>query len=213
MEASNARHRDRGEGVTIRERPRCPWAGADPLYVAYHDAEWGVPVRDDRALFEMLVLEGFQAGLAWITILRKRDAFRRAFDGFDPERIARWRPARVERLLRDPTIVRHRGKIEGAVASARALLRLREEVGAFAPFVWSFVEGAPIVHRYRRLRDVPAQSEESRALSRSLRARGFAFVGPTTCQAFMQAVGMRNDHLVGCFRHRELAAAVPRRPR
>ena len=193
-----------------RARTRCPWAGTDPLYVAYHDAEWGVPLHDERALFELLVLEGFQAGLAWITILRKREAFRRAFDGFDPERVARFGAARVERLLADAGIVRHRGKIEGAVASARATLRLRDEAGGLARFAWSFVGGAPIVNRPRELSEVPAQTEESRAFSKALRARGFAFVGPTTCYAFMQSAGLVNDHLAGCFRQRQVMPAAAR---
>ncbi len=183
---------------------RCPWPGADPLAIAYHDAEWGVPVRDERALFEMLVLEGFQAGLSWMTILRKRDAFRRAFDGFEPERVARFSAARVARLASDAGIVRHRGKIEGAVASARALLRFRAADGDFARFVWSFAGGRPRVHRFRAASEVPAETPESRALSEALRARGFAFVGATTCYAFMQAVGMVNDHLVACFRWKEV---------
>jgi DNA-3-methyladenine glycosylase I len=192
-----------------RPPTRCPWAGQDPLYVAYHDEEWGVPLRDERALFELLVLEGFQAGLAWITILRKREAFRRAFEGFDPERVARFGPRKVEALLRDAAIVRHRGKIEGAVASARATLRLRDEEGGLTRLAWSFVGGAPIVNKRRTLSEVPAETEESRALSKALRARGFAFVGPTTCYAFMQSAGLVNDHLVGCFRHRPLARRAP----
>jgi DNA-3-methyladenine glycosylase I len=183
---------------------RCPWAGDDPLYVAYHDAEWGVPLRDDRALFELLVLEGFQAGLAWITVLRKRDAFRRAFAGFEPEALARFGPRRVEALLRDAGIIRHRGKIEAAVTNARALLALRRAEGSFARFVWGFVGGAPRVNAPRALRDVPAATDESRALSKALRDRGFAFVGPTTCYAFMQSAGLVNDHLTGCFRRAQL---------
>ncbi len=194
------------------QRRRCPWAGDDPLYVAYHDREWGVPLRDDRSLFELLVLEGFQAGLAWITVLRKREAFRRAFDGFDPERVARFGEARVAKLLEDAAIIRHRGKIEGAVASARAFVRLRDELGAFAPFAWSFVGGKTLVNRRRTLAEVPAETEESRALSKALRARGFAFVGPKSCYAFMQSAGMVNDHLVGCFRHRQITRAHPRSP-
>ncbi len=184
---------------------RCPWPGEDPLYVAYHDEEWGVPERDDRALFEKLLLDGFQAGLSWITILRKREAFRRAFDGFDPERMARYRPARLARLMADPGIVRNRAKIEASVASARAFLRFREAEGSFARFLWGFVGGEPRVNRFRSLRQVPAETAESRAMSKALRTRGFGFVGPTICYAFMQATGMVNDHLVTCFRHRELA--------
>ncbi len=187
---------------------RCPWPGEDPLYVAYHDEEWGVPERDDRALFEKLLLDGFQAGLSWITILRKREAFRRAFDGFDPERMARYRPARLARLMADPGIVRNRAKIEASVASARAFLRFREVEGSFSRFLWGFVGGEPRVNRFRSLRQVPAETVESRAMSKALRERGFGFVGPTICYAFMQATGMVNDHLLTCFRHRELARPV-----
>jgi DNA-3-methyladenine glycosylase I len=185
---------------------RCPWPGTDPLYVAYHDDEWGVPERDDRALFEKLLLDGFQAGLSWITILRKRDAFRRAFDGFRPERIARYGHRQTERLMGDASIVRNRAKIEGAIESARAYLALQEEPGGFSRFVWSFVGGETRRNAWRSVREVPAETDESRALSKALRARGFRFVGPTICYAFMQAVGMVDDHLVGCFRHGRYAA-------
>jgi DNA-3-methyladenine glycosylase I len=184
-------------------KTRCPWPGSDPLNVAYHDDEWGVPERDDRALFEKLVLDGFQAGLSWITILRKRDGFRRAFDEFDPERIARWRAPRIERLMADAGIVRNRAKIEATIENARAFLRIREEM-AFSELLWSFVGGRTKVNRWTTLGELPAETEESRALSKALRARGFRFVGPTICYAFMQAVGMVNDHLVSCFRHGEL---------
>ncbi|HJZ83882.1 MAG TPA: DNA-3-methyladenine glycosylase I [Polyangia bacterium] len=184
-------------------RPRCSWPLGDPLYLAYHDTEWGVPEWDDRALFEKLLLDGFQAGLAWIIILRKREHFRRAFDGFEPARIARWRAARVARLLRDPGIVRNRAKIEAAVRNARAFLALRERQPSFAQFLWQFVGGAQHINRWRRLREIPSQSEASRAMSKALLAAGFRFVGPTICYAFMQAVGMVNDHLVTCFRYRE----------
>ena len=179
---------------------RCPWPGEDPLYVAYHDTEWGVPEWDARALFEKLLLDGFQAGLSWITILRKRDNFRRAFDGFDPARIVRYTPAKLERLMNDAGIVRNRAKIEGSVANARAYLTLESESG-FAPFLWQFVDGKPKLNRFRRRQQVPAKTPESRAMSKALRARGFTFVGPTICYAFMQAVGMVNDHLTTCFRH------------
>jgi DNA-3-methyladenine glycosylase I len=193
---------------------RCPWAGDDPLYVAYHDEEWGVPLHDDRRLFELLVLEGFQAGLSWITILRKREAFRRAFHGFDPARIARYGARDLARLMADAGIVRHRGKIEGAVRSARAYLRLVEEEGPLDRLVWSFVGGAPVVNHPRSPGDVPAQTEVSRALSKALRARGFAFVGPTTAYAFMQAAGLVDDHLASCPRRRSgrRAAASPPSP-
>ncbi len=194
--------------MTPDRRKRCSWAGDDPVYVAYHDEEWGVPVRDDGGLFELLVLEGFQAGLSWITILRKREAFRRAFAGFDAERMARFGPPRVEALLADSGIVRHRGKIEGAVANARALLRLHGEGSSLDALAWGCVGGGTLVNRFRARADVPAETEQSRALSKALRAGGFTFVGSTICYAFMQSAGMVNDHLVGCFRHRELA---PRR--
>jgi len=187
---------------------RCPWAGKDPLYQAYHDREWGVPLLDDRALFELLVLEGFQAGLSFLTILRKREGFRRAFSGFRPEKVARFGKREVARLLADPGIVRHRGKIEGAIRSARAFLALGREVGGFAPFLEGLVGGRR-VNAWRRAREVPDATEESRALSAALRARGFAFVGPVTCYAFMQAAGLVNDHLVGCFRHAELSRGQP----
>jgi DNA-3-methyladenine glycosylase I len=182
---------------------RCPWCEGDPLYESYHDREWGVPEHDDRALYEKLVLDGFQAGLSWITILRKREHFRRAFDGFEPQKIARYRPARIERLLADPGIVRNRAKVEGAVKSARAYLAL-VEAGRFDAFLWQFVDGRPRRNRWRRMSEVPAETAESRAMSKELRARGFAFVGPTICYAFMQAVGMVNDHLVNCFRYDEV---------
>jgi DNA-3-methyladenine glycosylase I len=196
---------DRDPPSAPTPRPRCPWAGDDPLYVAYHDDEWGVPLRDDRALFELLVLEGAQAGLSWITVLRKREAYRRAFDGFDAARIARYSEARLERLLRDPGIVRNRAKVRGTVASARAFLELQAEPGGFARHVWSFVGGRPRHNRWQALRQVPAETPESQALSKDLRRRGFTFVGPTICYAFMQAAGLVNDHLVSCYRHRELA--------
>lgn len=184
---------------------RCPWCGTDPLYVAYHDDEWGVPERDPRALWEKLVLDGFQAGLSWITILRKREAFRAAFDGFDPEQVARWGEAEVARALADPGIVRHRGKIEAAVAGARAFLEL-EETHGFAPFLWGFVDGRPRQNRPASLAQVPAQTPASEAMSKALKARGFRFCGPVITYAFMQATGMVNDHLVTCPRHAEVAA-------
>ena len=197
-----------GESMTARRaeaKVRCPWPGEDPLYVAYHDEEWGVPERDDRALFEKLLLDGFQAGLSWITILRKRADYRRLFDGFDPERIARWEPPRIEALLQDPRIVRNRAKVQGSVKSARAYLALRDQGLAFHELLWGFVDGAPRINHPTTIADLPTESEASRAMSRALRGHGFSFVGPTICYAFMQAVGMVNDHLVTCFRHRELA--------
>jgi DNA-3-methyladenine glycosylase I len=193
------------------DRRRCTWPGEDPLYVAYHDDEWGVPEHDDRALYEKLVLDGFQAGLAWITILRKRDAFRRAFDGFDPARVARYGAPQVTRLLGDAGIVRHRGKIEAAIGNARAYLALVEERGAFAPFLWQFTGGRPRQNHWRSRAELPTETDESRAMSRALRERGFGFVGPTICYAFMQAVGMVNDHQVDCFRHAQLDGARRRR--
>jgi DNA-3-methyladenine glycosylase I len=180
--------------------PRCAWPGADPLYLDYHDHEWGVPERDDRALFEMLMLEGAQAGLSWITILRKRENYRRAFDGFDPEKIARYTPKKIERLMGDEGIVRNRAKIEGVVVGARAWLELMEGPG-FSQHLWSFVDGKPIIN-HLKLRDrAPAETEISRSMSKDLKRRGFKFVGPTIVYAFMQAVGMVNDHAVTCFRH------------
>ena len=179
---------------------RCAWCGTDPLYVAYHDHEWGVPDHDSRALWEKLVLDGFQAGLSWITILRKREAFRRAFDGFDPARVARWGEAEVARALADPGIVRHRGKSEAAVRGAQAWLTIEETEG-FAPFLWDFVGGAPVRNRWAAAADVPAQTAQSAAMARALKQRGFGFCGPVIAYAFMQATGMVNDHLTGCHRH------------
>jgi DNA-3-methyladenine glycosylase I len=179
----------------------CPWPGTDPLYVAYHDDEWGVAERDDRALYEKLVLDGFQAGLSWITILRKRKAFRRAFDGFAPEKIARYSPKKVETLMQDAGIVRNRMKIEGAVTSARAWLEIMEKSAGFSPFLWKFVEGKPIVNRYKTMSEIPAETEISRIISKELKAHGFKFCGPTIIYAFMQATGMVNDHLTSCPRH------------
>jgi DNA-3-methyladenine glycosylase I len=186
-----------------RAKTRCPWAGGDPLYVEYHDSEWGVPERDDRALFEKLILDGFQAGLSWITILRKREAFRRAFHGFAPEKVARFSARDVERLMGDASIVRNRAKIESTIENARAYLALQKD-GGFGRFVWQFVGGAPRQNRWRAAREVPAETDESRALSRALRERGFRFVGPTIVYAWMQACGLVNDHLVDCFRWRAL---------
>jgi DNA-3-methyladenine glycosylase I len=183
---------------------RCAWVPDDPTYREYHDHEWGVPEHDDRALFEKLVLDGFQAGLSWITILRKRDNFRRAFDGFDPERIALWKPAKLEALMQDAGIVRNRLKIAATVTNARACLELRREPGGFDRHLWSFTRGRTLVNAHATTRTIPARTPESEAMSRDLAQRGFRFVGPTICYAFMQAVGMVNDHLTTCFRHREL---------
>jgi DNA-3-methyladenine glycosylase I len=186
-------------------RLRCTWCGDDPLYVAYHDTEWGVPEWDDRALFEKLTLDGFQAGLSWITILRKRENFRRAFDGFRPETVARYDEAKRQALMADAGIVRNRQKIEATVTNAQAWLKLMDEEGSFAGFMWGFVDGRPKVNRWRADERVPAESPESRALSKALLRNGFRFCGPTIVYAVMQAVGMVNDHLVSCYRHAELA--------
>ena len=185
---------------------RCAWA-TTPLGIAYHDAEWGVPVHDDRTLFEFLVLEGAQAGLSWETILRKRDRYREAFDGFEPERVARFTPAKQRRLLQDPGLVRNRLKIESAVRNARALLSVQNELGSFDAYVWGLVGGAPVVGKWRRQGDVPPRTALSDALSLDLKKRGFNFVGTTICYAFMQAVGLANDHLMSCFRRSEVGRA------
>jgi DNA-3-methyladenine glycosylase I len=187
------------------EEGRCGWCGDDPLYVAYHDTEWGVPERDGRALWEKLVLDGFQAGLAWITILRKREAFRDAFQGFEPGVIADWGEADVTRLLSDKGIVRHRGKIEAAIGNARAYLEIEAREG-FSDFVWRYVDGMPVQNAFATLADVPAATELSARLSKDLRKAGFRFCGPTIVYAWMQATGVVNDHLVGCPRHGEVAS-------
>ena len=184
---------------------RCGWCGIDPLYVAYHDEEWGVPVHDDRKLFEFLILEGAQAGLSWLTILRKREAYRRAFAEFDPREVARFGARQKRRLLADAGIVRNRLKIDSAISNAGAFLRVQEEFGSFAKYQWSFVGGKPVVGRRRTLRDVPPRTPLSDAISKDLVRRGFRFVGSTIVYAHMQAVGMVNDHLVGCFRHLQIA--------
>jgi DNA-3-methyladenine glycosylase I len=189
---------------------RCPWPGQDPLYVAYHDEEWGTPEFDDRALYEKLMLDGFQAGLSWITILRKRENFRRAFDDFAPERIARYDKRRVAALMNDVGIVRNRLKIEGAVLSARAYLEIMEKGPGFSRLLWDFLDGKPKINRFRSVSQVPAETELSRRISKELARRGFKFCGPTIVYAFMQAVGMVNDHLVKCHRHDALARATMR---
>jgi DNA-3-methyladenine glycosylase I len=184
-----------------RNRRRCDWVPEDnPLYVAYHDEEWGVPTHDDRELFELLTLEGAQAGLAWITILRKREGYRQAFAGFDPATVARFKPRDVERLMADAGIVRNRLKIESAVNNAARVLEVQEELGSLDAYLWNFVEGAPIMGTWRTSAEIPAETVESRALSKDLKRRGFRFVGPTVCYAFMQAVGLADDHVAGCFR-------------
>jgi DNA-3-methyladenine glycosylase I len=187
-----------------RRAQRCAWAGTGEAYVRYHDTEWGVPLHDDRALFEFLVLEGAQAGLSWSTILNKRPAYRRAFEGFDPRRVARYRTAQIERLLGDAGIVRNRLKIEAAITNARAFLEVQREHGSFDRYMWSFVDGRSIQNRWRTLAELPARTELSDRISVDLKRRGFKFVGSTIVYAHMQATGMVNDHLVGCFRHREV---------
>ncbi len=182
-------------------RHRCPWPGRDPVYLAYHDEEWGVPEYDDRALFEKLILDGFQAGLSWITILRKRENFRRAFSKFDPEKIARYTPNKVERLMQDAGIIRNRAKIEGTLSSARAYLKIMSEGPGFADLLWDRLDGRPLQNRFKTTKQVPAATDLSLAISKDLVGRGFKFVGPTIVYAFMQAVGMVNDHLVICHRH------------
>ena len=188
---------------------RCNWVPeGDALYAAYHDEEWGVPSRDERHLYEMLVLEGAQAGLSWSTILRKRDGYRRAFAGFDADRVARFGDADVDRLMSDAGIVRNRLKIESAVANARATLAVRDEMGGLPVYVWGFVGGAPIQNRRRTISEVPSETAESKAMSRDMKRRGFRFVGPTVCYAFMQAAGLVNDHTVDCDRYADVAAAL-----
>ena len=189
----------------MSEATRCPWAGSDPLYVAYHDEEWGVPSHDDRHLFEMLVLEGAQAGLSWITILRKRESYRKAFAGFDPAKVARFGPKDVDRLLGDAGIVRNRLKIESAIDGAKAFLALQKEAGSFSSWLWAHVGGRPVRGAFREMREVPAKTSLAEAISKELRKRGFRFVGPTIVYAYLQAVGVVNDHLVGCPRHRAVA--------
>ena len=196
--------------MTVQEVVRCPWIGlADPIYVRYHDEEWGVPQSNDRALFEKLVLEGFQAGLSWLTILRKRENFRRAFDGFDAERIVRYGAKDIARLMADPGIVRNRLKVEATIDNARALLKLSQRTRLSA-FLWAFLDGRPQINRHKSFKTVPAQTPASKTISKALKAEGFRFVGPTTIYAFMQSTGMVNDHIVACHRH-ETCAALQRR--
>ena len=186
------------------KKKRCAWSGTDPLFVAYHDEEWGVPIHDDRVLFEFLVLDGAQAGLSFRTILHKRDAYRRAFEQFDPRKVARYDKRRVAALLADAGIVRNRAKVESAIRNAKAFLDVKTEFGSFDAYQWRFVDGRPIQNRRRAVGDIPARTPESDAMSKDLKGRGFAFVGPTIIYAHMQAVGMVNDHVVDCFRHREI---------
>ena len=183
---------------------RCPWCGEEPVYVTYHDEEWGVPVHDDRKLFEFLILEGAQAGLSWLTILKRREGYRRAYRGFDPQKVARFGASSVRRLLGDAGIIRNRLKVEASISNARAFLAVQEEWGSFDAYIWSFVDGQPIQNRWRSLSELPASTPLAETISRDLKQRGFRFVGPTVVYAHMQATGMVNDHLVSCFRYRQL---------
>jgi len=193
-----------GSGNVKREKPvdRCPWCGTDPVYVAYHDREWGVPVYDDRKLFEFLILEGAQAGLRWITILKRRAGYRKAFQDFDPDKVARFTPKKIQALMQDAGIVRNRLKIESAVKNAGAFLKVQEEFGSFSAYQWRFVNGAPVRNDWKNIRQLPATTKLSDAFSRDLKSRGFGFVGSTTIYAYMQAVGMVDDHLTSCFRRK-----------
>jgi DNA-3-methyladenine glycosylase I len=186
---------------------RCSWSTSDPLYVRYHDTEWGVPSHDDRHLFEMLILEGAQAGLSWITILKKREAYRKAFSNFNPARIARYDAPRVRALLTNPGIVRNRLKIRGTIQNAKAFLAVQKEFGSFSAYIWRFVDGSPIQNSWKRVADIRPTTAESDAMSRDLKKRGFTFAGSTICYAYMQAVGMVNDHTTDCFRHKQLRIA------
>ncbi len=190
---------------------RCTWPGEDEFYVAYHDEEWGVPIYEDQPLFEKLILDGFQAGLSWITILRKRDRFIEVFEGFDPEKIVRFTPEKIETLMQDTGIVRNRLKIEGTVKNARGYLAIQEDMG-FSNYLWDFLDGEPLQNNFATFSDVPAQTELSQRISKDLKSRGFTFVGPTIVYAFMQAVGMINDHTTDCFRHKE-CVALARKPK
>jgi DNA-3-methyladenine glycosylase I len=208
--STKERKRRRSKSMKV-SKIRCEWGTLDPLYLEYHDREWGVPVHDDRHLFEMLVLEGAQAGLSWLTVLRKREAFRKAFDNFDPPKVSRYSEKRVENLLHDSGIIRNRLKIEAAIKNARAFLQVKKEFGSFDRYIWQFVNQRPMQHRWTRLKDIPAKTPESDAMSKDLKKRGFSFVGSTICYAFMQAVGMVNDHVVTCFRYEELHGARTRK--
>jgi len=183
---------------------RCPWPGKDPLYIAYHDLEWGVPLRDDRALFELLVLESAQAGLSWITILKRREGYRRAFEGFDPLNVARFGEDRITSLMGDSGIIRNRKKVESAISNAKAFLGVQEAYGSFSAYLWGFVDGRPLQNHWGEMSEVPARTALSETLSRDMKSRGFSFFGPVACYAYMQSAGLVNDHLVGCFRHAEI---------
>jgi DNA-3-methyladenine glycosylase I len=199
----------RGIHPGMQMKNRCTWCGSDPLYRAYHDTEWGVPLHDDRLLFELLILEGAQAGLSWLTVLRRREQYRQAFDGFDCQRMARYTHADVERLLADTGIIRNRLKITSAIQNARAVLGIRERYGSLDAYLWGFVDGRPIENHWRSMDEVPAQTPLSHTISREMKQQGIGFFGPVICYAFMQAVGMVNDHVVDCFRHREVMALAP----
>jgi DNA-3-methyladenine glycosylase I len=181
---------------------RCPWGTSDPIYIEYHDKEWGIPVHDDRKLFEMLILEGAQAGLSWITILKKRDNYRKAFDNFDANKIARYNKRKIEQLLKNEGIVRNKLKVNAAVINANAFLKIREEYGSFDKYIWQFAGGKPIINKRSSMKDIPAKTKESDAMSKDLLKRGFKFTGSTICYAFMQAVGMVNDHIIACWRYK-----------
>ena len=188
----------------MKNKSRCPWCLSDPLYIQYHDREWGVPLHQDRRLFEFLILEGAQAGLSWLTVLKKRQNYRKAFDGFDPEKIARYRPSKIKKLMNNAGIIRNRLKIESTISNAKAYLAVKKEFGSFDRYLWGFVSGRPAVNRFRAMKHLPPRTDISDTMSRDLKKRGFRFVGSTICYALMQAVGMVNDHLVTCFRYREL---------
>lgn len=188
----------------VKSQDRCSWCGEDPLYVAYHDQEWGVPLHDEQKLFEFLILEGAQAGLSWLTILKKRDAYRKAYYQFEIEKVARFNSRSIERLMNNSGIVRNRLKIEASIDNARAFLEVQDEFGSFDEYIWQYVDHRPIQNQWKRLRDIPASTKESKQMSKDLQQRGFRFVGPTICYAFMQAVGMVNDHVTNCFRHRQV---------
>lgn len=187
---------------------RCEWCGDDPLYVKYHDEEWGVPVHDDRVHFEMLVLEGAQAGLSWITVLRKRENYRKAFDNFDVNKVAKYSDKKIEKLLQNPGIIRNRLKVKSAVTNAQAFIAVQKEFGSFDKYIWQFVNNKPIINKWKNMSDIPATSKESDALSKDLKKRGFKFVGSTIMYAHMQAIGMVNDHVVGCFRYKEVIGEI-----
>jgi DNA-3-methyladenine glycosylase I len=194
----------------MSSRERCGWCGVDEIYVAYHDQEWGVPVRDERSLFEFLILEGAQAGLSWSTILNKRDGYRRLYDGFDPELVAHYGDKKRAELLSDPAIVRNRAKVAASIGNAQAFLEVQAEFGSFSDYVWRFVDGEPIQNRWKSVAEIPAKTPLAEAISKDLKKRGFKFVGPTIVYAHMQATGMVNDHVVGCFRHAEVAGLEQR---